>query len=157
MALLVAFMLIMMGTTYVTSTLQQSSSPERGPALLLNSTAYVVFFLVFCLFPDGRLVPRWIGWLPGIWLTWSIIFSILYLFSGFSFFIHLLVWLCMLFHLIIVQIYRYQHVSSSRERQQTKWVIFGVSITIVEVVALSLLLNMFPLLIPTEVSHHLIG
>src|SRR5256885_9896082 len=82
MALLVAFMLIMMGTTYVTSTLQQSSSPERGPALLLNSTAYVVFFLVFCLFPDGRLVPGWIGWLPGIWLTWSIIFSILYLFSG---------------------------------------------------------------------------
>src|SRR5262249_32716129 len=37
MALLVALLLVMMGTTYVTNSLQQSLSPERAPALILSS------------------------------------------------------------------------------------------------------------------------
>src|SRR6266566_3836313 len=73
MALLVTLMLVMGGTTYVTNILQRSLAPERAPALILSNITFVVFFLVFCLFPDGRLVPRWIGWLLVVWITWSTI------------------------------------------------------------------------------------
>ena len=130
MALLSGLMLTMLGTTYVTATLMQSHSPERGPALLLSSVTYGVFFLVFCLFPDGRFVPRWSGWLPILWLTWSTIFSILYLFVGIPFFIHHLVWLGALICLILAQLYRYRYVSSPEQRQQTKWVVLGVVLAI---------------------------
>jgi hypothetical protein len=155
-ALLAALMLVMMGTTYVTSTLMQSLSPERGPALLLNNVTYVLFFLVFCLFPDGRFVPRWIGWLPILWLTWSTIFTILYLFSGLPFSMHQLVWLGALICLVIAQLYRYRHVSSPVQRQQTKWVVFGVSLSVVEVLTIALLLLVIPSLVSSGLGYYLL-
>jgi hypothetical protein len=106
MALLVALALVMWGTTPVTFSLEQSLSPERAPALILNNLTFAVVLLVLCLFPDGRFVPRWIGWLPIVWITWSTIFTVLYLFYGAPFSIHQLVWLCALLIVFIVQIYR---------------------------------------------------
>jgi hypothetical protein len=146
MALLVALMLVMGGTTYVTNSLQQSLAPERAPALILSDLTFVVFFLVFSLFPNGRFVPRWISWLQIVWITWTTIFTVLYLFYGVPFSIHELVWLCALIFLFVVQIYRYRYVSSQIQRQQTKWVVFGESIAILVVLGTSLLLRVFPLL-----------
>ncbi len=146
MALLVALLLVMMGTTYVTNSLQQSLSPERALALILSHVTFAVFFLVFCLFPNGRFVPRWIGWLPIGWITWCTIFTVLYLFAGVPFSIHELVWLGALLVVVGVQLYRYRHVSSPRERQQTKWVVFGEAIAILVVLGTALLLRVFPLL-----------
>ena len=74
MALLVALTQVLLGTNYVAATLQQSPSPERGPALILSNVTFAVFFLVGCLFPNGRFVPRWIGWLPVAWIVWSTAF-----------------------------------------------------------------------------------
>ncbi len=157
MALLVALMLVMMGTTYVTDILQTSLSPERAPALILSNLTFVVFFLVFCLFPDGRLVPRWIGWLPIGWITWSTIFTVLYLFYGVPFSLHQLVWLCALLLLVVVQIYRYRSVSSPMQRQQTRWVVFGVSMAILEVLGIALLLQVFPLLVQSGFGSQLLN
>ncbi len=157
MALLVALMLVMGGTTYVTNSLQQSLSPERAPALILSNITFVVFFLVFCLFPNGRFVPRWIGWLPIVWVTWSTIFPVLYLFYGVPFSIHELVWYCALLFVVVVQMYRYRHVSSSRQRQQTKWVVFGVAIAILVDLGTALLLQVFPLLGQSGFGSHLLN
>jgi hypothetical protein len=156
MALLSGLMLTMLGTTYITATLMQSHSPERGPALLLSSVTYGVFFLVFCLFPDGRFVPRWSGWLPILWLTWSTIFSILYLFVGIPFFIHHLVWLGALICLIMAQLYRYRYVSSPVQRQQTKWVVLGVVLAIGMIFTIVLLLLVFPSLISSGLGYYLL-
>ncbi len=145
MALLVALMLVMGGTAQVTNSLQQSLSPERAPALILSSFTFVVFFLVFCLLPDGRLVPRWIGGLPIVWITWSMIFTVLYLFYGVPFSIHELVWLGTLLVLVVVQMYRYRYVSSPKQRQQTKWVVFGVAIASLEIAGIALLEVFSPL------------
>ena len=53
----------------------------------------------------------------------------------------------LLVSLIVVQIYRYRRVSNSIERQQTKWVIFGIVVAIgayiIELIVLFLLLPSF--------------
>jgi hypothetical protein len=45
----------------------------------------------------------------------------------------------------LVQLYRYRRVSSPRERQQTKWVIFGLSVPIVVNVMVTVLYLIFPM------------
>jgi hypothetical protein len=58
--------------------------------------------------------------------------------------------------LVVVQLYRYHFVSTLVQRQQTKWVVFGSSITIVEVLVASLLLRVFPSLVPSGFDSHLL-
>ena len=82
--------------------------------------------LLFCVFPDGRFVPRWTRWL--------FLFSILRLFS----FLALPEWRLILevvgspqFILgTYAQVYRYRRVSSTAERQQTKWFVFGLFVSL---------------------------
>src|SRR6266487_4597882 len=47
------------------------------------------------------------------------------------------------------QLYRYRRVSSPRERQQTKWVVFGLAVPIVVIV----LVDVLALLFPVAVEH----
>jgi hypothetical protein len=49
MALLVAVMLVLMGTSYITHLLLQQPSPWQVPALLLDILTFGIFFLVFCM------------------------------------------------------------------------------------------------------------
>ena len=85
------------------------------PLLLTTPTIALV-----ALFPDGRLVPRWTRWL--IALSIPLVVSILYL--------PLLVWGVFLSLLvsgaIYAQVYRYRYVYTPPQRQQTKWVLFGL-------------------------------
>src|SRR5215203_4441423 len=84
------------------------------PLLLTTPTVALI-----ALFPDGRLVPRWTRWL--ILLSMLLVATILYL--------PLYVWgvlmLLIVLGAIYAQVYRYRHVSTPTERQQTKWVMFG--------------------------------
>jgi hypothetical protein len=85
------------------------------------------FFLV--TFPDGRFVPRW-SWLIGCTLL------VLAIFFQLPDSLNILSWPLPLIELtlvlaygspIVLQIYRYRRVSSPAQRQQTKWVIFGLA------------------------------
>src|ERR687898_43466 len=74
---------------------------------------------LFVLFPDGRFVPPWTRWL--ILLSIPLTVGVLYLPPAYS-------WALMgmiVLGAIYAQIYRYRHVSTPTERQQTKWVLFG--------------------------------
>lgn len=88
----------------------------------LRSCAYV--------FPDGRFVPHWSRWLAlALFAYWSVLavfpswrvdhslFSLV-LFVGFS------------LSALAAQLYRYRYVSTARQRQQTRWVLFGVVIAV---------------------------
>jgi hypothetical protein len=85
------------------------------PLLLTTPT-----IALLVLFPDGRLVPRWTRWL--ILLSIPLVVSVLYLpltYWG--------VYLCLLVTgTIYAQVHRYRHVYTLAERQQTKWVLFGL-------------------------------
>jgi hypothetical protein len=74
---------------------------------------------LFVLFPDGRFVPPWTRWL--ILLSIPLTVVILYLPPLYSWALLGMIVL----GAIYAQIYRYRHVSTPTERQQTKWVLFG--------------------------------
>jgi hypothetical protein len=74
---------------------------------------------LFVLFPDGRLVPRWTRGL--ILLSIPLTVGVLYLPPSYSWALAGMIVLGAMY----AQIYRYRHVSTPTERQQTKWVLFG--------------------------------
>jgi len=137
MALLVALVLVMAGTIPITYILQQSASVWWWPAFILNSLTYGAIFLCSSLFPDGRLAPRWVLWLPIVWLGWQTVFIIFYpTHSSFSIMLNTLVWACICMCYMVAQIYRYTRVSGPVQRQQTRWVVYGVSLTVITVIGL---------------------
>ena len=146
MALLVAVMLVLMGTSYVTHQVLQQPSSWQVPALLLDILTFGVFFLVFCLFPNGRFVPSWLGFLPVGWIGWGVVTICLHEVPGF-YSLHLVGFLGALIAIVSTQVYRYRRVSTLEERQQTKWVVWGASIAMVGVVALSLPEALVPALV----------
>jgi hypothetical protein len=97
----------------------------------LGSVAIVTFFY---LFPDGRFVPGWIRWLAGAWVAleapryfwpngaldyttwWSPAAALIFLTAPAG--------------IILAQVYRYRRVSSPVQRQQTKWVVFGLALAV---------------------------
>lgn len=137
MALLVAVMLVLMSTSYVTHLVLQRPSPWQVPALLLDLLTFGVFFLVFCLFPSGRFTPSWICFLPVGWIVWGVVTACFHEVPGF-YSLHLVGFLAGLIAVVSAQVYRYRHVSTLGERQQTKWVVWGASIAIMGVVGISL-------------------
>lgn len=155
MALLVAMMLILMGTSYVTHVVLQQPSPWQMPALLLDLLTFGVFFLVFCLFPGGRFVPSWLCFLPVGWIIWGVITICLHAVPGF-YSLHLVGFLGALIAIVSAQVYRYRHVSTVAERQQTKWVVWGASIAMMGVICLSLPEALVPSLVQQNWLYRLL-
>jgi len=123
--------------------------PSRLPLALVIIGFIQTEFMFFCFgfflvtFPDGRFVPRW-SWLIG----WTLFVQGLFFQIPGPF--NILLWPLPLFLLelvlaygspIALQIYRYRRVSTPTQRQQTKWVIFGLTCAI-----LLFLLAVFPTL-----------
>ena len=149
MALLVALLLVSFGPIYATSSIVAVPSPWRVPNECLYFLALTLLVLIFLLFPSGQFVPRWIRWtlvvfLPGLVLTafvapafppYAPVGQLTFLVS-----------LSELATIAIVQIYRYRRVSSPLQRQQTKWVVFGIAASITVVVGGSVPLLIFPAL-----------
>jgi signal transduction histidine kinase len=130
----VTIMLVTFGTATFTGGMKGLSGayPQFewlvGTITLFGNCAFLAFFL---LFPNGRFVPKWtagilLGWflfqLPRYFLPnsplnlqhYGTYYNILFtagILSG-----------------IAAQIYRYQQVSNAVERQQTKWVLYGLLI-----------------------------
>src|SRR6266700_2206527 len=88
--------------------------------------AIVLLVLVFSLFPTGRFVPRWISWCAVLFLGWQVVWSWDLLPDG-SILLYILVWYGFLGIFVTSQLYRYHSVSNAVERQQTKWIVFGVT------------------------------
>jgi hypothetical protein len=94
----------------------------------LGSFCIVLFFYVF---PSGHFIPRWTRWVTVVALVYWV-FDVFFPFSSFNPFslsrvLNILVFLGMIGGIVVVQIYRYRRVSSPLQRQQTKWVVYGVS------------------------------
>lgn len=102
------------------------------------------FFLV--TFPDGRFVPGW-SWLIGFTLFVQAFFFIIP--GPFN----IMFWPTPLLLLelalaygspIAVQIYRYRRVSTPAQRQQTRWVIFGLTCAILVFLLTAFMENLIP-------------
>jgi hypothetical protein len=128
MALLVALSGVAVGTQYVPYLLESGSSAWQLIAIVMNGLDFGVVFLVFALFPNGRLVPRWTPWLVVAWLAATGALIVSYGLTGeLRFSIYALVWLVLVAVFGGTQVYRYRLVSTPRERAQTRWVVFGIA------------------------------
>jgi hypothetical protein len=135
MALFCAFMLVLFGGAGLTTILQDALMPLSptwfaliGTLDLLGQSSFLIFFF---LFPSGRFVPRWSRWVA-LCVVLFLIYTIFFangLTNGSMW--SPLVYIAFLLCIVGVQVYRYRRVSTSRERQQTKWVVMGLSIAIV--------------------------
>ena len=137
MALLVATMLVVWGPLnglFVLTGATEGMYPALQATLgrLVTFIGYVAWMLFFYLFPSGRFVPRWTRWLA---LLYGVGFFGLWNFTPFG----PPSWPPLLFNVAVLvvwgsfpmaQLYRYVYVSDRIQRQQTKWVVFGVAIAI---------------------------
>jgi len=145
MALLVAFMLVAVGPNIEIDNLHTWPSLWQGPLEVLDFLEVALVVLVFSLFPSGRFVPRWTRW-PLV-----VVLATLVPYSFFPMALPLpgLVWCLVLGEsaiLVVAQLYRYRRVSGPLERQQTKLVVFGASVSAVFWIGAAVLLLLFPTL-----------
>jgi len=87
------------------------------------------------IFPDGRFVPSWTRWL----VVLSVLSAPVNLLLRHEYasselptlsIVRALFWFALIFGGLYGQVYRYRAVSSPTERQQTKWVVYGLALSI---------------------------
>ena len=131
-ALLTAFFLVLFTLLPTASALSISYPAFTVPIILMGLAGQIAQWLFLLLFPNGRLVARWMG----VLIPFTILQAVLFVapptwllstnnvpgwFNG-------LLALITDGGIIVSQVYRYRRVSTTVERQQTKWVAFGITI-----------------------------
>jgi len=147
MVLLASILLIFWGVSFATGlgSFVPSSQIWQWSYSLLQTFTQALFFLFFCLFPNGRFVPRWAMWLA---ITGFLIAP----FSGFhellpsvNGFFSTPFFFLLVGAVLGTQIYRYTRISTRLQRQQTKWLIFGISMVfLINIVGINVLDRIFP-------------
>ena len=106
--------------------------------------------LVFLLFPSGQFVPRWTRWtfvvslavqVPTIFFPHTPFLPKIYAGTPGYF-----VLVGEVAFVVAVQLYRYRRVSSPLQRQQTKWVVFGIAVPMIVYLGGTVLYLIFPAL-----------
>lgn len=135
MALYIALLLVMLVTSLspafsILSRVVGLTSPLGICITLLQLLSFSSVIFFFALFPDGRFVPGWTRWMTLAYLVWQVPLCLPST-SPFS----LVHWpplllaslfLCMILACGFAQLYRYQRISTAIQRQQTRWVVFGM-------------------------------
>lgn len=129
LALLAAVSLALFPIVFNDGMINRLPSPWWFPAHVLSIVGFLCLVLLGYVFPDGHFVPGWTRWVAvAALLFWgfdaffpsaSNPFSLSQVYGG-------LIFLGLIGGIIVVQIYRYRRVSDSVQRQQTRWVVYGV-------------------------------
>ena len=150
MALLVSVFLVSFGLVgadpTAANTLISSQPAWWLPVRGVEIVGLVCSTLFFFLFPSGRFVPHWTRWLAVAFTVNQVpdlLFPQLYARSPSLETVSFLVFLGGLVSLVWSQIYRFLRVSSPAQRQQSKWVVFGLTLGIA---------GTFPSQLPVDLS-----
>jgi hypothetical protein len=119
------------------------------PVALVYFVGNASFFVLFCVFPDGRFVPRWMRWAAAAWIFYQLLYSF---FPDATFsplrwpaLINILFFFCLTGSLVVAQIYRYRRVSDILVRQQTKWIVVAYTAATLVFLGVSLVGAIFDL------------
>lgn len=134
MALLSSLALITFGAAF------RGFNPEPTLFPILFVMSFVMAFfgnccvgLFFYMFPSGRFAPSWTGFLALGWIVYwginNLVLGTILTYPGFDF----VVLVGLLVSVIVTQVYRYRLISTPEQRQQTKWVVFGISLALLGV------------------------
>jgi signal transduction histidine kinase len=109
--------------------------------VFLPGLVSILTLFLFAVFPDGQFVPRWTRWVVlaafliiiPFALFWTALFSQppvdfsqprILISAGLVLILMVAGWISILY----AQVYRYRYVSTPQQRQQTKWIVYGVGI-----------------------------
>ena len=134
-ALFCSFVLVTFGNTlglfaFTTGTIApslDSSAVLRELTLILFAMGQISLVVFFYIFPSGRFAPRWTRWFSLVvvayWLAvaWNPSIPTQQDTTPLPFLADIF-WLSA----AVAQAYRYRRVSTPRERQQTKWAVYGL-------------------------------
>ena len=166
MGLFVSLALLTFGTA--TFTLTTAALADLHPALeipvaTLHFLGAASFGLFLYIFPDGRFVPRWVRWVALVWLGWQLAEHLFPRWvsepNAWQRMTESVVWLGALGSVIYSQAHRYRRTTSSVQRQQIKWVIFGISVALAGFLGIDVVLSTFAP-VPTSpgaLAAHLVG
>jgi len=143
MALFVSLFLLISGTMMVTAVPVPTTMLQDVwyfSFKIVEDLSFIFFLPFFFVFPDGQFVPRWTRLLVMGWIAFGLFKRLLPLPSlpGDPIFLGLLATGA------LAQIYRYRRVSTTAQRQQTKWVVFGFVLTFVVSSGVQLPFMIFP-------------
>ncbi|MCZ8515282.1 GAF domain-containing protein [Paenibacillus filicis] len=147
MAILAALAMVTFGTSFpsLTSVAFQGNAAQEWWFAFAATLGWIGLSLLFLLFPNGSFVPRWtVG-----------VFILIVIVNVSSFFNHGIIWnvfsgsayLLALWYigltliLIYSQLFRFLKVSSPSQRQQTKWVVYGLAVGMIGFVGMSILFD----------------
>jgi hypothetical protein len=96
--------------------------------------AYLSFFVIPLVFPDGRFVPRWSAWLVAFVVVGGLGSSVaphtIFDSNTWPGLVSAALGILVVATILVSPIYRYMRVSNSVEREQTKWVMFSLLLAI---------------------------
>jgi hypothetical protein len=127
MVIFISSYLLLYGTV-MAGPLERAEAFYPGWPSLAIAVVQPMFFTaptiaLFVLFPDGRFVPRWTRWL----VLLSIPLTVAFLYQPLAYLSYSWVPIgVVVICAVYAQVYRYRNVSAPAERQQTKWVLFGI-------------------------------
>ena len=133
LALMVALALVAFAGIFFSGdndVLAEQSALWRGVAGVLRFLGNTGMLLCFYLFPDGRFVPRWTRVLAGAFVLLALpayLVRVAPLSQWLDPAVPVLT-VGLLVAAVVAQVYRYLRVSSRLQRQQTKWVVLGLTV-----------------------------
>jgi hypothetical protein len=149
MALFVGLTLLTFGMVTYAGSLDElaAGAPAwRLPVQVANFIGSVSFLIFLFVFPDGRFVPRWSRAVVVLWVVRE---ALRYLFPGSPIspqtwppYLLDFTFLVTVSAAVFAQVYRFRRVSDPIQRQQTKWVVYGVTAALTGFLSLGLLLTL---------------
>jgi hypothetical protein len=117
------------------------------PVAIVSAIGQTCATLFFYVFPSGRFVPRWTVLLASLWIIWQVpplFFPVTALYiATWPPALTMALWVVFLGSYVFAQVYRYRHVSDATQRQQTKWVVYGVTLAVGGILAAILMSVIF--------------
>ena len=149
--IIVSLAFLFLGTTFFPEelrTVTRSFPALQRPGEILTSASVVLLLLMIFLFPDGRFAPRWAIWPALLAIGAVVIDTFLPLSFRQAQSASMLVIVASLIGVtfgVVAQVQRYRKISSPTQRQQTKWIMFGLLCMFVMMVYWTVFIEMFPL------------
>jgi hypothetical protein len=164
MAIFISFGLVTFTTVFLQAQLEpliQEDPRWLIPIRFLQSLGIWLALGFYYLFPDGRYIPPWSRWVvTGI----AIYALVLFIYEPLPELMNLYdlldgLFFALFFSLILLgtaaQLYRYRRISGPAERQQTKWMVFGVALLGIVATFYSIWPLIFPSLRQAGLAHTL--
>lgn len=156
MAMFVSLLLVTFGATLppVIEALARVQPTWRFPALFIQDLALFCWVTLLYLFPDGHFVPRWTVLFALVWGLWSLVRPFFSQATPFALGHPENFALLSLISIgVFAQLYRYRRVSSPVQRQQTKWVVFGLTTAVGGIAAYVIVHILFSPLTQPGLAH----